>query len=183
MTDGELVTDWDNLQDLGVNYVRLVHYPHAELEYTLADQRGVLVWAEDGHTNDGPPTANGDEINREMVYQNYNHPSIIFWSAGNEAPGEAATSQYAAVLRASDPSRPVVYASNGQGPSNVDFIFENIYPGWYVGSMYDWNTASNPWIAESGAGMVITTRAPITSTLCSRMTLLSRSSMARWSMR
>src|ERR1700732_31676 len=32
-----------------------------------------------------------------MVYQNYNHPSIIFWSAGNEASGVDATSQYAAV--------------------------------------------------------------------------------------
>lgn len=155
-TDAELTNDWDNLQDLGVNFVRLVHYPHADLAYTLADQRGFLVWAENGHTNDGPPTANGDNITREMVYQNYNHPSIIFWSAGNEASGVAATSQYAAVLKASDSSRPVVYASSGENPSNVDFIFENVYPGWYYGSMYDWSTAA-PWIAESGAGMMVTT--------------------------
>jgi beta-galactosidase len=157
-TDAELTIDWDILRDLGVNYVRLVHYPHAELEYTLADQRGFLVWAENGHTNDGPPTANGDNINREMVYQNYNHPSIIFWSAGNESSGVAATSQYAAVLRASDSSRPVVYASNGQDPANVHFIFENVYPGWYVGSMYDWSTMGNPWISESGGGMVLATQ-------------------------
>src|SRR5262249_21112632 len=49
-SDAELIADWDTLQDLGVNYVRLVHYPHAELEYTLADQRGFLVWAENGQT-------------------------------------------------------------------------------------------------------------------------------------
>ncbi len=158
VTDTDLTRDFDNLQDLGVNYVRLVHYPHAALAYTLADQRGLLVWAENGHTNDGPPTANGDNITREMVYQNYNHPSIIFWSAGNEAAGVAATSQYAAVLRASDSSRPVVYASSGESPFNVDFIFENIYPGWYYGSMYDWNTMGNPWIGESGAGMVVSTQ-------------------------
>ncbi len=59
VSDAELIIDWDNLQDLGVNYVRLVHYPHAELEYTLADQRGFLVWAENGQTNSGPPTPNG----------------------------------------------------------------------------------------------------------------------------
>jgi beta-galactosidase len=158
VSDAELVTDWDNLQDLGVNYVRLVHYPHAELEYRLADERGFLVWAENGQTNSGPPTANGDNINRELVYQNYNHPSIIFWSAGNESSGVAAVSQYAATLHAVDPSRPIVYASNGQNPSNVDFIFHNIYPGWYGGSMYDWTTTSFHWISESGAGMVVPTQ-------------------------
>ena len=157
-SDAELIADWDTLQDLGANYVRLVHYPHAELEYTLADQRGFLVWAENGQTNGGPPTSNGDNINRELVYQNYNHPSIIFWSSGNESSGVAAVSQYAAVLKASDPSRPVTYASNGQNPSNVDFIFHNIYPGWYGGSMYDWISTGDHWISESGAGMVVPTQ-------------------------
>ena len=157
-SDAELIADWDSLQDLGANYVRLVHYPHADLEYTLADQRGFLVWAENGQTNGGPPTSNGDNINRELVYQNYNHPSIIFWSAGNESSGVAAVSQYAAVLKASDPSRPVTYASNGQNPSNVDFIFHNIYPGWYGGSMYDWISTGDHWISESGAGMVVPTQ-------------------------
>ncbi len=158
VSDAELIADWDNLQDLGANFVRLAHYPHSELEYTLADQRGLLVWAENGQTNSGPPTDNGDNINREMVYQNYNHPSIIFWSAGNESDGVPAVSQYALVIHNTDPTRPVVYASNGQNPSNVDFIFHNIYPGWYGGSMYDWNTSSFHWISESGAGMVVPTQ-------------------------
>ena len=158
VSDAELLLDWDNLQDLGVNFVRLVHYPHAELEYAAADQRGFLVWAENGQTNGGPPTANGDNINRELVYQNYNHPAIIFWSAGNESSGVAAVSQYAAVLKAADASRPVVYASNGQTPTSVDFIFHNIYPGWYGGSMYDFTSTPFHWISESGAGMVIATQ-------------------------
>jgi len=158
VSDAELIADWDNIQDLGANFVRLAHYPHSELEYTLADQRGLMIWAENGQTNSGPPTPNGDNINREMVYQNYNHPSIIFWSAGNESDGVPAVSEYALVLRTTDPSRPVVYASNGQNPSNVDFIFHNIYPGWYGGSMYDWNSSSFHWISESGAGMVVPTQ-------------------------
>jgi beta-galactosidase len=158
VSDSELIADWDNIQDLGANFVRLAHYPHSELEYTLADQRGLLVWAENGQTNSGPPTDNGDNLNREMVYQNYNHPSIIFWSAGNESDGVPAVSQYALVIHNTDPTRPVVYASNGQNPSNVDFIFHNIYPGWYGGSMYDWNTSSFHWISESGAGMVVPTQ-------------------------
>jgi beta-galactosidase len=158
VSDADLATDWDNLQDLGVNFVRLVHYPHAALEYTLADQRGLLVWAENGQTNGGPPTANGNTINLEMVYQNYNHPSIVFWSAGNESSAVPAVSQYAQVIASADSSRPVVYASNGQTPANVDYIFHNIYPGWYGGSMYNWNTSSFRWISESGAGMVIATQ-------------------------
>lgn len=158
VTDAELSQDWDNLRDLGVNYVRLVHYPHADLEYTLADQRGIMVWAENGHTGSGAPTSNGNHINQEMVYQNWNHPSIVFWSAGNEAPGVTATSQYATVIRAADTSRPVTYASSGQNPSNLDFLFKNTYGGWYSGTMYDWLTATNDhWISETGAGMVIST--------------------------
>ena len=157
VSDVDLRTDWDNLQDLGVNFVRLVHYPHSEFEYDLADQRGIMVWAENGHTNGGAETSNGDNINRELIYQNWNHPSVIFWSAGNEASNTSATSGYAAVLRATDTSRPVVYASNGQTPSNVDFIFKNTYEGWYGGSMYGFETSGNHWISESGAGMVVGT--------------------------
>jgi beta-galactosidase len=155
--DAELVADWNALHELGVNYVRLVHYPHAPLEYDLADQLGIMVWAENGHTDGAAPTPNGDNINREMVYQNWNHPSILFWSAGNEASGVAATSEYAAVLKAADPSRPVVYASDGQTPAGVDFIFHNTYAGWYGGSMYDFLTATDHWVSETGAGAVIAT--------------------------
>ncbi len=85
VTPADLTRDWDDLQELGVNYVRLAHYPHAELEYDLADERGIVVWAENGHSNPAAPTATGDQITREMVRQNYNHPSICFWSVGNEA--------------------------------------------------------------------------------------------------
>ena len=160
VTDANLIQDWNNLEDLGVNYVRLVHYPHSELEYDEADRRGIMVWAENGHTNSGAPTLNGEKITREMVYQNYNHPSVIFWSAGNEASGTTATSRYAAVIQAADSSRPVVYASSGQTPSNVDFIFRNTYAGWYSGSMYAFLTSSFRWISETGAGMVVGTHTP-----------------------
>jgi beta-galactosidase len=169
VSDAELVADWDDIQELGLNYMRLVHYPHAQLEYDLADQRGVMVWAENGHTNPVPltrfgptgfPTPNADNICREMVFQNWNHPSIVFFSAGNEAGNDAATTEYARVLREADPSRPVVYASNGQNPAEVDYIFRNTYPGWYTGTMYDFLTGYNawvPWVSESGAGSVVST--------------------------
>ena len=160
VSDVDLIEDWDNLRDLGVNFVRLVHYPHAQLEHDLADQRGMMVWCESGHTNGGPPTPNGDNLVREMVYQNWNHPSIIFWSAGNEASGVAASTEYANVIHAADPSRPVVYASNGQSPGGVTHLFQNTYAGWYGGTMYDWLTSSDHWISETGAGMAVGTHTP-----------------------
>lgn len=158
--DADLIRDWDSLEELGVNYVRLVHYPHAELDYDEADRRGIMVWAENGHTSASGPTLNGENISREMVHQNYNHPSIIFWSAGNEATGQVATSRYADVIRAADSSRPVVYASNGQTPSGIDFIFRNTYTGWYNGTMYGFLTTKDRWISETGAGMVVGTHTP-----------------------
>ena len=85
VTEADLRQDWDNLRDLGVNFVRLAHYPHAALEYDLADERGIVVWAENGHSQPAAPTATGDIITQEMIRQNYNHPSICFWSIGNEA--------------------------------------------------------------------------------------------------
>jgi beta-galactosidase len=160
VTDADLIADWDNLKEMGANYVRLVHYPHAQLEYDMADQLGLMVWAENGHTNGNagdPGTANGDQITREMIYQNWNHPSIIFWSCGNEAGGVTESTRYAGVIKATDPSRPAVYASNGQTPAGVDYIFHNTYAGWYGGTMYDFIKAGDHWVSETGAGMVIAT--------------------------
>jgi beta-galactosidase/beta-glucuronidase len=46
-----------------------------------------------------------------MVLQNYNHPSIVFWSVGNET-GFLRVNRYAAVVKQADPHRIVAYASN-----------------------------------------------------------------------
>ena len=162
MSDADLTTDWNNIGDLGVNFVRLPHYPHAKLEYDLADQMGIMVWAEDGFTNGAAPSTNSNNLVREMVYQNFNHPSIIFWSAGNEASNTAYVPDYALVIKTADPSRPTVYANSGPTGgihANVDFDFVNPYPGWYYGTMYDFAAvgASKHYISESGAGQVIST--------------------------
>jgi hypothetical protein len=60
-------------------------------------------------------------------------------------------------VKATDPSRPVVYASSGQTPTNLDFLFHNTYAGWYGGSMYDFLTAGDHWVSETGAGCSIAT--------------------------
>ncbi len=163
VTDADLRRDWDDLRDLGVNFVRLAHYPHAKLEYDLADERGIVVWAENGHSNPAPPTETGRQITREMVRQNYNHPSICFWSIGNEAIQTLADigtlADYAGVARAEDPSRLITYASSTAFCQSyaLDFVAVNRYNGWYGGTIagFDAQAAYYHNISETGAGGVI----------------------------
>ncbi len=163
VSEADLRRDWDDLRDLGVNYVRLAHYPHAQLEYDLADERGIVVWAENGHSNPAPPTDTGRQITREMVLQNFNHPSICFWSIGNEAirdlPDITTLEDYAATARAEDPTRLITYASSTgfyQSPA-LDFVAVNRYSGWYGGTIAGFNrqAAFYHFISETGAGGVV----------------------------
>ena len=87
----DLKANFVAIQDLGLNFLRLPHYPHAQIEYDLADQYGVLAWAENGHSAGSDivsPTA--AQITRELVKQNYNHPAIVLWSMGNESNAQVA---------------------------------------------------------------------------------------------
>ncbi|PYQ11931.1 MAG: hypothetical protein DMF80_20055 [Acidobacteria bacterium] len=161
VTDDELREDFAALRDLGVNCVRLAHYPHATLEYDLADELGLLVWAENGHSNTYKATATGDAITREMVRQNYNHPSIVMWSVGNET-GFVRVNRYAAVVRAEDPSRLITYASNtgrrGKRYPLLDFVAQNTYRGWYRGTAWEFEPKAREmrFVSEAGAGSVVT---------------------------
>jgi len=168
VTDADLRRDWADLRDLGVNYVRLAHYPHAEMEYDLADEMGIVVWAENGHSNPAPPTETGRQITREMVLQNYNHPSICFWSIGNEAIKDfsdiTTLEDYADTARAEDPTRLITYASSTgfyQSPV-LDFVAVNRYSGWYGGTIagFDRQAAFYHYISETGAGGVISVHTP-----------------------
>ena len=93
ISDDGLRQEWQWMIDLGVNMVRLAHYPHSNLEYDIADERGIVVWAENGYagqiwkdkgTDDKSITPDGERLTREMMRQNWNHPSILFWSAGTK---------------------------------------------------------------------------------------------------
>jgi len=162
LTEAELVADFDLLKELGVNMVRLAHYPHPARAYELADERGLLVWAENGHSNRaaGPGDA-ADRITREMIRQNYNHPSIVLWSVGNEN-AFTRVARLSELARAEDPWRPVTYASN-TGKRNrkrlpdLDFIAENTYRGWYRGEPWEFEEFAlrMAFIAENGAGSVV----------------------------
>jgi beta-galactosidase len=172
VSDDDLRREWQWMADLGANMVRLAHYPHSRLEYDIADERGMVVWAENGYAGQlwtGPGneektiTPDGERLTREMVRQNWNHPSILFWSAGNETVLEAA-GHYADLIRQEeDPTRLMTYAATGdQQLKNCDFVAYNTYDGWYTSGPYTDFTKSphNDMVAETGSGDWITHHVP-----------------------
>ena len=72
--------------ELGATSVRLAHYQHSQYFYDLCDEYGIVVWAEIPYISNH--LENGDENSknqlRELIVQNYNHPSIIVWGLSNE---------------------------------------------------------------------------------------------------
>jgi beta-galactosidase len=149
----DLKANFDSMQYLGVNFMRFPHYPHAALEYELCDEDGILAWAEDGHSSGKDivsPTA--AQIVTEMVKQNYNHPSIVVWSMGNESNPQVAD-ECVPIAKAIDPTRPVGVAN--QKSELADFHTAHCYFGWYHADMDGYTPKG--FITEIGAGGVVTT--------------------------
>ena len=164
VTPDFLRAEWREMIDLGVNTVRLAHYPHDHLEYDLADQAGIAIWAENGFAGQAwakqdpdskEPSPIGDQITREMVLQLWNHPSILLWSAGNEAV-PATASHYGKVIRGLDTSRIITYAvAQNRRPEGCDLLADNTYQGWYGGNYTEYRKG-NTVISETGAGSWVT---------------------------
>ncbi len=149
----DLKANFDTMQDLGMNFLRLPHYPHAALEYDLADQHGILCWAENGHSNSKDivsPTAS--QITTELVKQNYNHPSIVIWSMGNES-NAAVADECVPIAKALDTSRPVCVAN--MKSELADFHTRHCYYGWYGPDLAGFKPGG--FITEIGGGGVVTT--------------------------
>jgi beta-galactosidase len=167
--DDQTRWEWKWIADLGANAVRLAHYPHRALEYDLGDEMGIAIWAEDGYAGqnwkgpgneDKTVTPDGDRLVREMVRQNWNHPSILFWSAGNETVVNV-VSHYASVIHQEDTTRLVTYAASGPVPKNCDFVAQNTYDGWYSGHYSQFSELPrNALISETGGGDWVTHHVP-----------------------
>jgi beta-glucuronidase len=164
---GRGLTEAENRQllqwalDLGCNYVRLAHYPHDEAMLRLADEMGLLVWAEVpvywSIAWDDPGTyASAERQLRELVTRDKNRASVVLWSVANETPISPARTDFLVRLveaaRALDPTRLVtaaVFAEITGAPDggtlftvedplaeHLDVVGVNEYVGWY-GSLPD----------------------------------------------
>ena len=146
--------DMDMMLEMGVNAVRLAHYPQDGYMYDLCDRYGVVVWAEipfvgpGGYRDKGfvdQPSfrENGRQQLVELIRQHFNHPAICFWGLFNELKqaGDDPCDyirELNALAHREDPSRPTTAASNQGGELNVltDLICWNQYFGWYGGEPF-----------------------------------------------
>ena len=150
--DGRTLLGW--AQELGANFVRLAHYPHNEHALRLADELGLLVWAEIPvyWTIDweNPATlANAKNQLSEMITRDKNRASVIIWSVGNETPLSDPRlrfmSELVSTARKLDPSRlisaalerhesePKTQLIDDPLGAELDVLGCNEYLGWYEG--------------------------------------------------
>ena len=78
--------DMDLICELGATTIRLAHYQHDQYFYDLCDERGMIVWAEIPYISTHLPKGRENTISqmKELIVQNYNHPSIVVWGLSNE---------------------------------------------------------------------------------------------------
>lgn len=78
--------DMDLICEMGANTIRLAHYQHDQYFYDLCDERGLVIWAEIPYISSHMPTGRENTISqmKELIVQNYNHPSIVVWGLSNE---------------------------------------------------------------------------------------------------
>ncbi len=72
--------------EVGCTTIRLAHYQHAQYFYDLCDERGLVIWAEIPYISKHMPGGRENTISqmKELITQNYNHPSIVVWGLSNE---------------------------------------------------------------------------------------------------
>ena len=78
--------DIDLIMEVGATTIRLAHYQHDQYFYDLCDEKGLVIWAEIPYISKHMPTGRENTISqmKELVAQNYNHPSIVVWGLSNE---------------------------------------------------------------------------------------------------
>ena len=137
VTREEMVRDIREMKRLNMNAVRTCHYPDTPLWYDLCDEYGLYVVDEANveshgyHYRDKSKNLAGNpafaaahlDRNRRMVLRDYNHPSIIVWSTGNEAGNGPNFERCYDWIKAFDPSRPVQYEqASYHGDYNTDIV-------------------------------------------------------------
>ncbi len=127
-----MIQDIQLMKRFNINAVRTCHYPDNTFWYELCDKYGLYMVAEANIESHG--MGYGDETlakredylaahmerNERNVQRSFNHPSIIFWSLGNEAGYGSNFEAAYDWVKAEDPSRPVQYEQAGiEGKTDI----------------------------------------------------------------
>jgi beta-galactosidase len=176
-SEADQAQDVGLIADLDATFVRLAHYQHPPRTYDLLDRLGLIAWSEIplvSRVTDSPAFfANARQQLVELIRQNYNHPSVLFWGLYNEVPDDPATRalvrQLVELACGEDPTRLTTAASCLPEGADIHFlpnvIAFNKYFGWYYGQAGDlgrWADAFHAaypsravGISEYGAGASI----------------------------
>ena len=147
--------DLAQIRDIGANAIRSVTAPHAQYLYDCCDQNGTLVWIDTPFTR-APYLSdvfyystekfkqNGLQQMREVIIQNYNHPSVVMWGIYSLVwlRGDNIL-DYVKKLNSTakqlDATRPTVACSNQDGDINFvsDLIVWQQDLGWERGTFDD----------------------------------------------
>lgn len=80
--------DFRMMKEMGVNFIRISHYPQDDALLEMCDREGMLAWEEIPIVNIVPEEEafadNCESMLRDMIRQHYNHPSVIMWGYMNE---------------------------------------------------------------------------------------------------
>lgn len=150
LSDKEHRKDMELIREIGANAIRFAHYQQADIMYRLCDEYGLVAWAEIPNTpayrgNIPGYLQNCGQQLTELVKQNYNHPSILFWGLYNEIPIPATDVKVLnETVKQIDPYRLTTQADFAQPEERhtiTDVSAWNWYFGWYYGNFGDYS----PW--------------------------------------
>ena len=162
LSEADMVQDILIMKQLNMNAVRTCHYPDDPLWYSLCDKYGLYVIDEANIESHGMgygektlakvpeyEAAHLERISR-MIQRDYNHPSVIIWSLGNEAGDGPNFAKGYAMVKEMDPSRPVHYErtfdyKDGRNTPNSDIACP-MYFGYERSEKYALSNPTKPLI-------------------------------------
>ncbi len=132
-----------------INMVRTSHYPNSPKMYAMYDYYGLYVMDEADCENHGngsisdKPSWEGAYVDRiyRVISRDKNHPSVIFWSLGNEGSNGMNFDAMAKKAKEMDPSRPTHY----QGKNSVADIDSHMYPDIDRMARFDQENSDKPY--------------------------------------
>ncbi|WP_042460852.1 glycoside hydrolase family 2 protein [Neobacillus dielmonensis] len=159
ITKNEHKEDMEFIKEIGATSIRLAHYQHDQFFYDLCDQEGMVVWAEIPFISVMSQTElegiNPKQQMTELIRQNFNHPSIMFWGIQNEIQigGERPevrklVKELNELTKKEDPTRLTTMANvmfveeDDEYNFITDIVGYNKYYGWYTGKSEDFG----PWM-------------------------------------
>ena len=149
--------DMELICEMGATTIRLAHYQHDQYFYDLCDEKGLVVWAEIPYISRHMPTGRENTISqmRELVAQNYNHPSIVVWGLSNEITMSGSDADLLEnhkilndLVHEMDPTRLTTIACVSMCDIHdpyiqiPDVVSYNHYYGWYGGD----TSMNGPWL-------------------------------------